>query len=54
MTADDEGLSDVAVPSFTRRQQTGTRSARSLLLTVFGEYVRPSGEPVWTSTLLHV
>jgi phenylacetic acid degradation operon negative regulatory protein len=42
------------VPSYTRRQQTGARSARSLLLTVFGEYVRPSGEAVWTSTLLHV
>lgn len=54
MTADDEALSDVAVPSFTRRQQTGARSARSILLTVFGEYVRPSGEAVWTSTLLHV
>ena len=42
-----------AVPSYTRRQQTGARSARSLLLTVFGEYVRPGGLPVWTSTLLH-
>ena len=28
--------------------------ARSLLLTVLGEYVLPSGEPVWTSTLLRV
>jgi phenylacetic acid degradation operon negative regulatory protein len=54
MTAYDEGLSESALPSPTRRQQTGTRSARSLLLTVFGEYVRPSGEAVWTSTLLHV
>lgn len=54
MTAQGESFSDVAVPSLTRRQQTGTRSARSLLLTVFGEYVHPSGEPVWTSTLLHV
>jgi phenylacetic acid degradation operon negative regulatory protein len=54
MTAYDEGLSEAAMPSPTRRQQTGTRSARSLLLTVFGEYVRPSGEAVWTSTLLHV
>jgi phenylacetic acid degradation operon negative regulatory protein len=42
------------VPSYSRRQQTGVRSARSLLLTVFGEYVRPAGVPVWTSTLLHV
>ena len=42
------------MPSYSRRQQTSTRSARSLLLTVFGEYVRPCGSPVWTSTLLHV
>lgn len=40
------------VPSFTRRQQTGASSARSLLLTVLGEYVRPAGVPVWTSVLL--
>lgn len=43
-----------AVPSLTRRQETGASSARSLLLTVFGEYVLPSGAAVWTSTLLHV
>jgi len=49
MRADDEVET---VPSFTRRQQTGARSARSLLLTVLGEYVRPAGVPVWTSTLL--
>jgi phenylacetic acid degradation operon negative regulatory protein len=49
--ADDESAT---VPSYSRRQQTGTRSARSLLLTVFGEYALPCGEPVWTSTLLHV
>lgn len=43
-----------AIPSMTRRQQAGPRSARSLLITVLGEYVLPHGEPVWTSTLLHV
>ncbi|MGY0489914.1 PaaX family transcriptional regulator [Streptomyces sp. WG-D5] len=32
----------------------GPGSARSLLLTVLGEYVLPSGAPVWTSTLLRV
>ncbi|MBS2537474.1 PaaX family transcriptional regulator [Catenulispora sp. NF23] len=51
MSADDDLE---PVPSLTRRQQTGARSARSLLLTVLGEYVRPGGVPVWTSTLLHV
>ena len=44
----------MAVPSSTRREQTGAASARSLLLTVFGEYVLPQGRPVWTSTLLYV
>jgi phenylacetic acid degradation operon negative regulatory protein len=29
-------------------------SARSLLITVLGELVWPSGEPVWTSALVHV
>lgn len=42
------------MPSYSRRQQTSARSARSLLLTVFGEYVLPSQQPVWTSTLLQV
>jgi len=42
------------VPSLSRRQETGASSARSLLLTMFGEYVLPSGAAVWTSTLLHV
>ena len=44
----------VTVPSLSRRQQTGSASARSLLLTVFGEYVRPAGASVWTSALLRV
>jgi phenylacetic acid degradation operon negative regulatory protein len=51
MSRDDDGAT---VPSYTRRQQTGAGSARSLLLTVFGEYVLPHDRPVWTSTLLHV
>lgn len=51
MCPDDESP---AMPSYTHRQQAGAASAQSLLLTVFGEYVRPHGEPVWTSALLHV
>ncbi|ROO88034.1 PaaX family transcriptional regulator [Actinocorallia herbida] len=43
-----------AVPSLSRRQQTGVSSVRSVLLTVFGEYVLPRGSTAWTSTLLHV
>jgi phenylacetic acid degradation operon negative regulatory protein len=49
--SDDESM---VVPSYSRRQQTVSRSARSLLLTVLGEYVLPSGMPVWTSALLRV
>ncbi|MFV2174945.1 PaaX family transcriptional regulator C-terminal domain-containing protein [Actinomadura sp. LOL_016] len=51
MFRDDE---NAIVPSYSHRQQTGGGSARSLLLTVFGEYLLPQGRPVWTSTLLHV
>jgi phenylacetic acid degradation operon negative regulatory protein len=29
-------------------------SARSLLITILGELVWPSGRPVWTSTLVHI
>jgi phenylacetic acid degradation operon negative regulatory protein len=41
-------------PALSRRHSVGAASARSLLLTVLGEYVLPSGEPTWTSTLVHV
>ena len=37
-----------------RRQGGGSGSARSLLLTILGEFVLPSAEPPWTSALLHV
>jgi phenylacetic acid degradation operon negative regulatory protein len=43
-----------ARPSYSRRHQAGSGSARSLLLTVLGEYLLPRVEPAWTSTLLHV
>jgi phenylacetic acid degradation operon negative regulatory protein len=41
-------------PVLSRRDSTGAASTRSLLLTVLGEFVLPSGEPVWTATLLRV
>lgn len=41
-------------PVLSRRHNLGAGSARSLLLTVLGEFVLPSGRPVWTSTLLRV
>jgi len=39
-------------PFVTRRQELGAASARSLLLTVLGEFVLPTGRPVWTAALL--
>jgi phenylacetic acid degradation operon negative regulatory protein len=39
-------------PAVTRRRELGETSARSLLMTVLGEYVLPRGEPVWTSALV--
>jgi phenylacetic acid degradation operon negative regulatory protein len=42
----------VGGPVVTRRQELGAASARSLLLTVLGEFVLPSGRPVWTATLI--
>lgn len=50
--ADGDGQQpDWSVPAAQRRS-LGGQSARSLLLTVLGEYVLPRGGTVWTSTLL--
>jgi phenylacetic acid degradation operon negative regulatory protein len=35
-----------------RRRELGPSSARSLLLTVLGEYLLPGDEPAWTGTLV--
>lgn len=39
-------------PTLSRRHAVGETSARSLLLTILGEYVLPAGEPVWTATIV--
>jgi phenylacetic acid degradation operon negative regulatory protein len=39
-------------PELNRRRELGAASARSLLLTVLGEFVLPAGRPVWSSTFL--
>jgi phenylacetic acid degradation operon negative regulatory protein len=44
-------VSDV-VPLTSRRRETGSASARSLLLTVLGEFVHPASGQVWTATLV--
>src|SRR2546421_3858308 len=41
-------------PVLSRRRELGAPSARSLLLTVLGEFVLPRGEPVWTQVLVDV
>jgi len=41
-------------PALSRRRELGAASARSLLLTVLGEFVLPHKEPVWTKALLDV
>jgi phenylacetic acid degradation operon negative regulatory protein len=47
--------SEVVVrPILTRRHAVGEASARSLLLTVLGEFVLPHRRPVWTSTVVRV
>jgi phenylacetic acid degradation operon negative regulatory protein len=41
-------------PALSRRRELGATSARSLLLTVLGEFLLPCNEPVWTQVLLDV
>ncbi|QKG20258.1 Phenylacetic acid-responsive transcriptional repressor [Actinomadura verrucosospora] len=48
----DAGTGGAAGPRFRRRRELGAASARSLLLTVLGEFVLPGGEPVWTAAFL--
>jgi phenylacetic acid degradation operon negative regulatory protein len=45
---------DADHPALSRRRELGATSARSLLLTVLGEFVLPREEPVWTQVLLDV
>lgn len=40
------------VPRSSRRRDGGTGSARSLLLTLLGEFVLPRREPVWTAAFV--
>lgn len=40
------------MPAPPRRRRLGSGSARSILLTVLGEFVHPLARPVWTATLL--
>ncbi len=48
----DAAEPNVSAAVGSRRRTLGSASARSLLLTVLGEFVYPRGHAVWTSTLL--
>lgn len=43
-----------ARPTVSRRREVSHTSARSLLMTVLGEFVLPRARPVWTSSLVGV
>jgi len=45
---------DGATPTMLRRHAAGTESARSLLFTVLGELVLPTGGQAWTSAFIDV
>lgn len=45
---------DTDHPALSRRRELGATSARSLLLTVLGEFVLPRDEAVWTQVLIDV
>lgn len=42
----------VAPAASSRRRELGSDSARSLLLTILGEFVHPRGDGVWTNALV--
>ncbi len=39
-------------PALSRRREVGSASARSLLMTLLGEFVLPHGDQLWTSELV--
>lgn len=47
-------MGSAARPVLSRRREVGGGSARSLLMTILGEFVLPAARPVWTSTLVYV
>src|SRR5437764_6338172 len=47
-------VQDGPQPVISRRREVSGGSARSLLMTILGEFVLPDGDPVWTGTLVDV
>jgi phenylacetic acid degradation operon negative regulatory protein len=52
MTSVPREVGSDPVTASDRRRQLGTGSARSILLTILGEFVHPDRRPVWTGTLV--
>ncbi len=50
----DTELIDAGEPTLARRHAAGTDSARSVLFTVLGELVLPTGDEAWTSAFIDV
>jgi phenylacetic acid degradation operon negative regulatory protein len=46
--------SSAGAPTLSRRHTVGAPSARGLLLTLLGEFVRPNGGTAWTSAVIAV
>jgi phenylacetic acid degradation operon negative regulatory protein len=54
MTETTQADAGAATPTLLRRHAAGTESARSLLFTVLGELVLPTGGQAWTSAFIDV
>jgi len=52
--AASEGAIEVVAPALSRRHVAGAASARGVLFTVLGEFVRPGGGEVWTAAVIDV
>src|ERR1700759_1801236 len=50
----DAALPEIGQPILLRRHAAGTDSARSVLFTVLGELVLPTGGEAWTSAFIDV
>ena len=54
MTETARAAAGAAAPTLLRRHAAGTESARSLLFTILGELVLPTGGEAWTSAFIDV
>lgn len=52
VVSDGGGGPSEVTPAVSRRREIAEGSARSMLMTILGEFVLPFGRPVWTATLV--